>query len=266
MEPSQILLTNIITEKICENLTFEEAINFRDAFNLRILKCPVSVVDPDGLISTLKEVSPSTINLYNLLQNSGSREIMETALDNKNIDLVRTLLENGFGVDTLIVEQYNSPLQYLSYLESDPQLLAIAKLLLEYKANPNGVLGGDLGSSQGDALYQATAVNNPELVQLLLDFGAKLDIGTSFPTLARDGYLDVVKILVNAGINVNQFDEDGVTPLIWAVKEGHQEMVRFLLENGASVNEKDGRTALYYANQNGQPQLIDLLKSYGGKT
>jgi len=57
-----------------------------------------------------------------------------------------------------------------------------------------------------------------------------------------NGKLEVAKILVSNGANVNTVDEDGRPPLFEAVAEGSKEMVQFLLDKGASiaVNLKSG--------------------------
>jgi len=52
-----------------------------------------------------------------------------------------------------------------------------------------------------------------------------------------------VKILVNKGADVNFFNKDGYTPLIYSInKESDIKIVNFLINNGADVNFQDNTT------------------------
>jgi ankyrin repeat protein len=66
---------------------------------------------------------------------------------------------------------------------------------------------------------------------------------------ARDGRLESARILVTAGANVNQADANGITPLIMAITNNHVDVARFLMERGADINASDwyGRTPLWAA-------------------
>ena len=44
------------------------------------------------------------------------------------------------------------------------------------------------------------------------------------------GYVDIVKILLEKGAEINKQDQDGWTALHWASDEGHQAVVDILLE------------------------------------
>jgi ankyrin repeat protein len=47
--------------------------------------------------------------------------------------------------------------------------------------------------------------------------------------------LELVKILIDAGSKVNETDSAQNTPLFWAAGEGHLEIVKLLVENGANI-------------------------------
>jgi ankyrin repeat protein len=65
---------------------------------------------------------------------------------------------------------------------------------------------------------------------------------------SRNGYLEQVKALISANIDVNANAANGIPPLIVASQMGHSEVVRALLAANADVNAKwDGRTALMVA-------------------
>lgn len=52
---------------------------------------------------------------------------------------------------------------------------------------------------------------------------------------AREGFIDVVKSLTQAGADADHIDHDGQTPLFYAVRNGKMEIIEYLLKNG-SVN------------------------------
>ena len=70
---------------------------------------------------------------------------------------------------------------------------------------------------------------------------------------AKKGRTDIVKLLIEAGANVNVTNKNGSTPLHIAADHGHTEIVKLLIEKEANVNmaNKYGLTPLYFAAQNG---------------
>lgn len=64
--------------------------------------------------------------------------------------------------------------------------------------------------------------------------------GTALISAAYGNHLDVVKMLVAKGANVNAEDkENKSTPIFYAVANENVEMVRFLVDNGARLNRAD---------------------------
>jgi ankyrin repeat protein len=66
---------------------------------------------------------------------------------------------------------------------------------------------------------------------------------------ARDGKVSSVKVLLDHGADINIVDPDRHTPLILALSSGHFDVAGLLIERGADVNMEDkvGQTALYAA-------------------
>lgn len=71
----------------------------------------------------------------------------------------------------------------------------------------------------------------------------------------------IVKMLVDAGADVNAVSATGATPLIFAANAGKQEMVNFLLAKGARTDAKVmGHTpALVYALKSKNPQMVAAI-------
>jgi len=85
---------------------------------------------------------------------------------------------------------------------------------------------------------------------------------------SRNGRLEVIKLLIKAGADVNVKDKyEEYTPLIWASINNYLDIVKMLLEADANINVKNkyGNTALTYAFIFHNKEVIDLLKSYGAK-
>src|SRR5687767_3522287 len=66
---------------------------------------------------------------------------------------------------------------------------------------------------------------------------------------AREGKVTGVRVLLDAGADINIVDPDRHTPLILALSSGHFDVAGLLIERGADVNMEDkvGQTALYAA-------------------
>jgi len=66
---------------------------------------------------------------------------------------------------------------------------------------------------------------------------------------ARDGRTAIARLLLAAKSDVQQADVNGITPLLMAITNNHLDTAKFLLENGAGPNAADwwGRTPLYAA-------------------
>ena len=71
-----------------------------------------------------------------------------------------------------------------------------------------------------------------------------------------------IREIVEAGGNVNVHIEEGCTPLIAAVLVGNLEIVKLLVELGADVNAVDGyfESPLYYAKYNNFSDIAEYLE------
>ena len=76
---------------------------------------------------------------------------------------------------------------------------------------------------------------------------------------ATKGHLNVVKFLVDIGVDIETKNDDGRTALMLASWNNKLEMVNFLIENGANINVEDGRN---YTHDGGQTSL--MLAAFNG--
>ncbi|KAK1169625.1 ankyrin repeat domain-containing protein 50 [Acipenser oxyrinchus oxyrinchus] len=104
------------------------------------------------------------------------------------------------------------------------------------------------------ALRSAAWGGHAEAVRILLEAGAEVDGSdsegrTALRAAAWGGHEEILCTLLDYGAQVDQPDREGRTPLIAAAYMGHKEAVELLLDHGAQVDvqDSDGRTALSVA-------------------
>ncbi len=82
---------------------------------------------------------------------------------------------------------------------------------------------------------------------------------------AENGHVDIVKLLLEKGADVNRKNWCDMTPLYLAAENGHEKTVEFLLAKGANVNEKGyhDMTPLHFAACNGHEKTVEVLIKAG---
>ena len=90
---------------------------------------------------------------------------------------------------------------------------------------------------------------------------------TTSPLINLKGHLEVLRVLVAKGANLNARDLSDWTPLQNAVGGKHVDAVQFLIAKGADVNllDNDGVSALDTATRFGPTGVIEMLKNAGAK-
>jgi len=81
------------------------------------------------------------------------------------------------------------------------------------------------------------------------------------------GQIEIVKLLVTLGADVNSQDDHGVTPLHQAAWHGYSDITAYLILKGANVNTTDtlGSSPLKLAKLLKQTNVVQILTSYGAK-
>ena len=190
---------------------------------------------------------------------------LDPATDRAHVEsraaLVRLQLDAGADVNAMD-DAHVSALQAAAAV-GDGQVVA---LLLEAHATPNRVARGTRS-----ALFNAAMHGHARATQALLKAGADVEATApgsrikSFPVFtsgyvdvegvtpllaaAENGHFDVVRLLVEAGADVDRADSSGFTPLMGASRAGDTAMAKFLLERGARPDAVDhsGKTAASHA-------------------
>ena len=110
-----------------------------------------------------------------------------------------------------------------------------------------------------------------KLMKLLIQIGVNVNIQTSLGDTSlhfasSNGHKEIVEILIKTdGININKQNNDGCTALHYASHNGFEECVKLLIENGADLNihDNNNETALHWASESYGKKCTELLLSHG---
>ncbi|MHC4498027.1 MAG: ankyrin repeat domain-containing protein [Planctomycetota bacterium] len=119
-------------------------------------------------------------------------------------------------------------------------------------------------------LHMAVFTGNMEAARRLLAAGADVNPGfnsgaTPMELAAAGGRLDMVKLLFEHGAGFTSLE--GHCALAAGVDGGNLEVVRFMLDNGVDVNGlyKDGEAALHHGAEQAKTEFVRLLLQYGAE-
>ena len=124
-------------------------------------------------------------------------------------------------------------------------------------------LAGEIHKAAKDGDF-ATVKQLLEKDPKLLDAGNRLE-QTPLLMASFGGHKEIVWYLLDKGAKVNQPDAFGATPLHMAVLGGQKEMVELLISKGADVNAKshNGKIPLQMAFEKDDPEIIDIFLRQG---
>ncbi len=165
------------------------------------------------------------------------------------------------GEETDDLKNWNEPLLCIAISGSKEAM----SFLLDNGVDPN--YSDDKGCTP---LAYAAWKGNLELAKLLVRKGAKLDFvgktgDVALAYCAAYGSPEGVAFLVENGASINfkAQDSEGLTPLMYAAREGKPEALKALLDKGADpkLSDKNGLSALHYAARSGKAEMLsELLK------
>ena len=129
-----------------------------------------------------------------------------------------------------------------------------------------------------NVLHAAASGGNEDIILFLLGKGLLINSRTPegwtpLYVAARDGQAEAAKLLIFKGARLNAQSNLGATALMMAVTQPFEtekarlNLLEYMLRRGADVNltDKYGHTALYYAQQQGNENVVKLLEPYADK-
>ncbi len=228
-------------------------------------RADVNVAESDGTTPLHWAVHQNDLDLVDRLIRAGANvkaandygvTPMSEAAVVGNAALIDRLLKAGADV-----ESPNADGQTALMVLARTSYVDAATILLNHGAKVNGA---ERWRGQ-TALMWAVAQNQPAMVKVLVAAGADVNArstvnnwerqgtaaGGLTPLLfaAREGCLDCAKTLVEAGAELNLSDPENISPLLMAVMNTRFDLAAYLIKKGANPNKWDfwGRTALYAA-------------------
>ena len=165
------------------------------------------------------------------------------------------------GVDPDIVDPNGDPLLYVA---ARAGYAATVDVLLAAKANV------DARNRFGDTPLMAAALEGRlDIAKKLRARGAALDYKgwTPLGYAATGGHDDVVAWLLDQGARIDAESANGTTPLMMAVREGKGSTVELLVKRGADVNHRNenGVSALDWAKRGNERAMEELLRRAGAR-
>ena len=130
--------------------------------------------------------------------------------------------------------------------------------------------GGVMGRNEfgGTPLHLAASFGNPKHIKILLEAGADINavsLSGKTPLILAAESTKNVNILLEAGANIHAQDNLGDTALFYASYADDPNNVMNLLAAGANVNQRNNSkwTPLHYAARIGHPSVVEALLNAG---
>ncbi|WP_156924614.1 ankyrin repeat domain-containing protein [Burkholderia sp. WSM2230] len=171
-----------------------------------------------------------------------------------DVDGVKKLLAKG--MDPNSVDNQGMPLLVLAAREKSDKVGAV--LLANPKTNV------EIEDKAGEnAMMMASLNGDLDFVKQLIAKDAEVNKKGWAPLhyAAANGHDDIVKLLLDNSAYVDAGSPNGTTPLMMAARGGHVSTVKLLLDNGADLTVKNqiGMTALDFAKTYKEPDVVEGL-------
>ena len=220
---------------------------------------------------------------------------------NNGIDKVKKCLKNGSSANS-----YYHGVTMLSHA-TKAGFHEVMKLLIKHDADPNlantnpgkespilwavrnndfkaldilidaGAIPNAISLYNYTPLIHAALANNVSMVKKLLSLGADIDHqndghdngGTALHRAAQKGHFETVKVLIEAGADVNAINSACQTPIFLSAPKNYLDIVKLLLQNKAFVNlharSESGWTysPITMPWNDSRPEIASLIKKKG---
>lgn len=226
---AQALATDAASKWVAQEILRNEEI--LDDWKKAVLTAVKETSDIGAFRFLTHNLAPNNKRLIRELEDARFKTLLFGAVDNNNLELVKELLKAGVHP--------NNPTDVV------------------WK---DGVLIGNLMS--------LAASKNVEILKALAAAGGDLNWRTSKESnlLSFAGNGQVASYLIQKGLSINDPNQDGFTPLYYAILDGNDDVAKVLLDAGADPNDKEstaGATPLHFAVEKDNATIINHLLAKG---
>lgn len=177
---------------------------------------------------------------------------LHEAVRNKDTAMISLLLQHGADINMCENASYSgrgTPL-HLAVTMNEPSLVAF---LVQKGADINAYT---IGADARTPFHTALFADNIPMMKLLLELGAEINSIRNNPLMiaSRQKSYEIVQFLLENGARLNleelPFKEE--TPLYWAIVNRNVPLFKLLVQHGADVNmkDRDGNTPLFWTIEN----------------
>lgn len=192
----------------------------------------------------------------NLVDSNGNNALIY-AVEVGNIEFVKYLVSKGADINAESEFGITALCRAACLKSTD-----IAKFLIERGAN---IDGAKIKKSDHSPLQDAVYLGNMDMVKLLVNNGANVNLknasGNSIIYFAVcQNRTEILKFLLGKNILVDALTTDNISPAMIATIKGNKEILKLLISHGAdiSLKSKSGKAAIDYATK---PEIKQLLKN-----
>jgi uncharacterized protein len=200
-------------------------------------------------------------DLYTLDSKMGV-SILHKAVYSGKADTVELLLKHGALINLQSPSNGSTPLHDSLYFKRGDDL-SVIKTLLKYGASSS--IRNRAGLTP---IESARVLGDKSAEKILQDYETQRQSQSSRDLMSAVKANDLVKvqeILKSHKVKLEETDDQGFSPLLWAAREGYTSIVKVLLDSGANPNQNDrmGATAGHKAGFWGHPDVMKLLIDHG---
>lgn len=243
-----------------------------------ILKCQMQmkqVLERDESIMKGEPVMDSVKNIYTILdsQQAQIKEMNEkyeelarnyTSRD-ESYKMVFNTKNDLYTQIELVKDAMKENLENLVHCiyENKSMEKTLSKIRPEIPLRPIDLAEGIFEAVKSNDIqsFKWFAYNNPELINSCDETHFNC---APLHYAAREGYFELVQMLLAQDADVNAKNDNGWTPLHFAAFNGYAEICEMLLRNGAEPNVKNdiGWTPIHYASKHHHLEVIQILFEY----
>ena len=209
------------------------------------------------------------------MEESGSNQIDPTlckmilnSIEEGDVNKIQSNIDKySIDIRALIDRQFNQNAYFkASLIKDDSKALEVFKYLKSKGLSPNLK-----DKFEQTCLYYTCREGLNQCTKFLVEEGGlnvnEIDAYGQTPIYycVRDHKIETVNLMIELGANINIEDKYGQTCLFYAIREGHFDIVELLIQKGANVNQVDKkkRTPYSFAEKYNLQNICDLLLNNG---